>query len=349
MRIARIFEYESRLFSAFSLSPLVLTALIFSTTQSAFAHGVKTTGHNAREQAALTRLWDMLISPARAAMNSRIADGMRFITADGLPDHATGEFPNRSNPNRIAKQNYEFRMPLQPRRTGSLVDLRRNMAFGVAINGVVFDPWTAEFWNNEPRSGYAYEALTGPYPLGLDRNNAHVQPDGAYHYHSVPVGIVERLAGRNTPSLIGYAADGFPIYGPMGYRDAKNAASGLIELRSGYRLKTGQRSGGPGGVPNGEFAQDYEHVESAGGLDVCNGREGVTPEYPEGTYYYVTTQNFPYIPRCFVGSPDQSFVKAPPPFGKGPPRGPPKEGFKGVPPKDGFKDGPPFDKKPLPF
>lgn len=136
-----------------------------------------------------------------------------------------------------------------------------------------------------------------------------------------------------------------------GYRDSRDASSGMVEVRSGYRLMTSQRAGGPGGTPNGHFAQDYAHVAGAGDLDVCNGREGVTPEYPGGTYYYVVTQGFPYIPRCFVGVPDPSFLKAPPPFGKGgPPKGPPKGGIKDGPPKGGFKEGPPpFDKKPPPF
>ena len=157
------------------------------------------------------------------------------------------------------------------------------------------------------------------------------QPDGTYHYHAIPTGLYERLATRNVPALLGYAADGFPIYGPMGYRNARDAGSGMVELKSGYRLKSGTRDFGPGGRPNGEFAQDYEYVTGSE-LDSCNGREGVTPEYPNGTYYYIVTSGFPYVPRCYVGAPDASFTKAPPPGGfggpgKGPPKGPPKGGF----------------------
>ena len=44
-----------------------------------------------------------------------------------------------------------------------------------------------------------------------------------------------------------------------------------------------------------------------GDLDRCNGRRGVTPEFPDGTYYYVLTATLPYIPRCFAGTPDSSF------------------------------------------
>jgi hypothetical protein len=58
--------------------------------------------------------------------------------------------------------------------------------------------------------------------------------------------------------------------------------------------------------------QDYEYIESNSELDDCGGRFAVTPEYPEGTYYYVLTDNWPYIPRCLNGSQvDNSFQIGP--------------------------------------
>jgi hypothetical protein len=36
---------------------------------------------------------------------------------------------------------------------------------------------------------------------------------------------------------------------------------------------------------------------------------GVTDEYPDGTYYYVITDEFPFVPRCFAGDPDSTFTK----------------------------------------
>ena len=47
--------------------------------------------------------------------------------------------------------------------------------------------------------------------------------------------------------------------------------------------------------------QDYEYVEGLGDLDQCNGRFGVTPEFPEGIYYYVVTDDFPFFTRCLKG------------------------------------------------
>lgn len=59
--------------------------------------------------------------------------------------------------------------------------------------------------------------------------------------------------------------------------------------------------------------QDWTYVAGAGDLDECNGRFGVTPEHPEGTYYYVVTDTFPFVPRLFRGTPDPSFRHGPPP------------------------------------
>lgn len=250
-------------------------------------------------------------------------DGYRYITANGLPDHEPGAFPNRGNPNRIAEQKYELRMPLKPEPAPQTRAVER-MNFGVAINGVVFDPGTAEYWNNDRRSGWRYEAKSGKINLGLDDSNAHVQPNGAYHYHGLPVGLIQRKGGEKQMLLLGYAADGFPIYGPYAYSDPKDAKSELQALKPSYRLKTGQRPDGPGGKYDGTYVQDYEYVQGLGDLDECNGRVGVTPEYPDGTFYYVLTDRYPFVPRMFKGTPDDSFRKqGPGPGGTGGPRGGP--------------------------
>ena len=75
-----------------------------------------------------------------------------------------------------------------------------------------------------------------------------------------------------------------------------------MELRSSYRLKKGVRSGGekgPGGVYDGAFTRDYEYVKGLNELDECNGRFTITPEFPNGTYAYFLTGNWPFIPRAF--------------------------------------------------
>ena len=262
----------------------------------------------------------------------------RIIRSNGWPDHAPGQFPNRGNPNALSEQKYEFRVTRKPEIAAKPSPAQR-MFFGVALNGVPFEPGTAEAWNNDRSSGWHYQAMSGHMDLGLDRHHAHVQPNGAYHYHGLPVGMIARLgASKDTMTLVGWAADGFPMYAVYGYKDANDAKSGTKELKPSYRLKTGKRpegADGPGGSYDGRFEEDFEYVEGLGDLDEFNGREGVTPEFPEGTYYYVISNTYPFIGRSWRGTPDPSFAKAPPEGGRrggpgGRPGGPPPGG--GEPP-----------------
>jgi hypothetical protein len=260
----------------------------------------------------------------------RVVGQRRVVESNGIPDHKTGRFPNRDNPNAITPQDYLFSMPVEPEPANRPIEVGHNL-FGVALNGVVFDPATAEFYRNRRDSEWNYEALSGEVDLGLDDHHAHVQPNGAYHYHGLPIGLFERLSGgRREMTLIGWAADGFPIYGLYGYVDPEDSGSGVAMLRSSYRLKEGRREGrgSPRGEHDGTYTADYEYIEGLGDLDECNGRVGVTPEFPDGTYHYVLTKDYPFIPRLFRGQPDPSFAKRPPGGGPdgadgGPPPGPP--------------------------
>ena len=83
----------------------------------------------------------------------------------------------------------------------------------------------------------------------------------------------------------------------------------MKELKASYNVKSGTRPSGPGGRYDGTYTKDFEYVQGQGDLDQCNGRTGITPEYPNGTYYYVVTNQFPFIPRCLMGNADSSFSK----------------------------------------
>ena len=164
-----------------------------------------------------------------------VSGGQRVIEANGWPDHQPGQFPNRGNPNSISEQNYNFHVPLAPKVAATPVSSAR-WWFGVAINGVPFEPGTAEFWNGERY--WNYEAKGGFINLGLDENNAHVQPHGEYHYHGLPAGLIARLGGDGQKMvLVGWAADGFPIYTAYAHSDLKDSSSPLRKMRSSYRVK----------------------------------------------------------------------------------------------------------------
>lgn len=235
----------------------------------------------------------------------------RYVVSNGIPV-THGEFPNSHNPNSISAQSYSFRMPLGPQLAANTTQITHAMDFGVALDGIPFDPLTAEYWNRDMSSGWNYTAMNDNSPnLGIDKNDAHVQPNGAYHYHGIPTDLFNTLTHDTTPSnmvLIGYAADGFPMYGLYGYTNANDPTSDLKILTSSYQLKSGTRPSGPGGEYDGQFIEDYHYVDGSGDLDQCNGRSGITPEYPNGTYYYVVTNTYPFVSRCFKGTPDASFT-----------------------------------------
>lgn len=261
-----------------------------------------------------------------------VKDGYRYIYSNGIPDHQAGRFPNRNNPNSIRPQQYQFRVTAEPKEARNVTPVLHS-PFGIAINGVVFDAATAEFWNRDRGSGWNYEAKSGKINLGLDQSNAHVQPTGSYHYHGLPHGLIATQNKNKEVALIGVAADGFPIYGQYGYADPNDASSEVRIMKSSYRVKKGVRSSGPGGRYDGTFVADYEYVKGAGDLDECNGRFGVTPEYPDGIYHYYLTEEFPFIPRYYRGTPDSSFQRRGgnrPPRGRGGPPGPGRlRGFSG--------------------
>ncbi len=235
-----------------------------------------------------------------STVSTTCSTSLRTMTGNGVPDHATGVFPNSGNPNAIKAVNFQFKTNLNPAVTSqSAID----HVSGYVNNGVKMDPSTAESYQNA--GVWKIEALNQTYfAFGVDSSNAHVQPDGAYHYHGMPEGYITKLNKGTGMALIGFAMDGFPVYARYGYSDAMNASSATRKINASYRLKTTPSAGRPSttAVPMGTFTQDYEYVAGLGDLDECNGRTGVTPEFPGGIYHYYVTEGYPYIQRCVKGS-----------------------------------------------
>jgi hypothetical protein len=154
------------------------------------------------------------------------------------------------------------------------------------------------------RDPWNLEALGGAFQFGADESNAHVQPNGQYHYHGMPEGYLTRLGAGQAVTLVGFAVDGFPIYARHGYSVASDASSPVKVIASSYRKKLSPDPGRPSTdvFPMGTFTQDHEYVPGSGDLDECNGRVGVTPEFPGGTYHYYVTDTFPFIQRCLKGT-----------------------------------------------
>ena len=138
----------------------------------------------------------------------------RTLTANGLPDHVTGQFPNANNPNEISEQNVSIAYTLTPNESATASTLGGPRgATGYVLNGVKIDANTAgtcdDSGNNCSLIGnegsWHIEALgQTSFNFGTDDNNAHVQPGGAYHYHGMPEGFITLRGGNNTTmTLIG--------------------------------------------------------------------------------------------------------------------------------------------------
>jgi hypothetical protein len=121
------------------------------------------------------------------------------VFTTGYPDHKW----QKVNPNRPSEQNFNFRIPRNPQIAVNTSPVPSRGPIGVAINGVVF-------FGPEDREGKI--ALENH---GLDSCRGHPTPTGVYHYHCTP-GCVHRDSSRQHSPVIGYAFDGFKIYGLQG-------------------------------------------------------------------------------------------------------------------------------------
>ncbi len=238
--------------------------------------------------------------------------GVRTLTGNGIPNHpvTTGAF---ATPMSAQVINVSMRlMPLAAATASGSI-----MTPGYALNSVKFDPatagsCTATATSTAPGGGcvaamgtdpWRLEAIGGAFTFGTDESNAHVQPNGQYHYHGLPEAYLAKLNKGAAMTLVGFAIDGFPMYARYGYSTATSAASAIRVMQSSYRKKASPDVGRPSVsiFPMGTFTQDYEYVAGSGDLDECNGRTGVTPEFPNGTYHYYVTETYPYVQRCVKG------------------------------------------------
>lgn len=152
------------------------------------------------------------------------------------------------------------------------------------------------------QDGWLLDPLGTESGFGTDRHNAHTQPNGLYHYHGNPQAMFDDNPGPNGSPVIGFAADGFPVYGSY-FLDADSGA--VRKAISGYELRNGIRpssASDPGGSYDGTYRDDWEYLNS-GDLDACNGMT------IDGQYGYYVTDKYPWVMGCLSGTQDSSFRK----------------------------------------
>jgi hypothetical protein len=233
-----------------------------------------------------------------------VADGTCKLRSNAVPNHdfnATGRFHTRMSP-----QDQAYTIPAQPRMASRPTPLSVQLDNAVFLNGVKLDQVAAGCFGvgngrigcGDMRTPWRYDPMAPAAGFGTDEHNAHTQPDGAYHYHGNPRALFEQLKPTQPSPVIGFAADGFPIFG------STIQVNGVLrKARPSYRLKAGTRNGGPGGAHDGTFVDDWEYVPGSGDLDECNGM------MQDGVYGYVVTDTYPHVMGCFKGTPDESFRK----------------------------------------
>ncbi|MBT5049684.1 MAG: YHYH protein [Rhodospirillaceae bacterium] len=254
--------------------------------------------------AALTGAWSVRAAEEPRVRLSEQGD-QRCIVSNGVPNHPIGQFPNRGNPNSFSPQQQRFCFDRTPKRNAEPTQGTPNV--GIALNGIVIRPGTADWYDGSTRrgfsrdrsSGWNLEGMGSANALGMDQNNAHVDHRGLYHYHGKPVGFLK----INKSTHMGYAADGFEIH----YVGSKAKPS--------YVLKPGERPRAPGGRYDGRFIQDWVYAPNSGNLDQCNG--GMI----DGKYVYFATDSFPFYPRCHWGNVGSDFERRGPRGGRDARRG----------------------------
>jgi hypothetical protein len=262
-----------------------------------------------------------------------------YINTHGIPTYVTGPFLD-GNPSLATDQNAIFKFPLNPVQNTGTPTPTNGGNIGVFVNGVaLFDYRDGVAWNantnalcggpgNPPCPGgpgasmdWNRDAIPAERP-GFDCSKAHPAM-GNYHHHQNPSafnldlvtisticdlypadGLYVIDSAQHSP-LIGFAYDGFPIYGAYAFKNA-DGTGGITRIKSSYSLRNiTTRTTSPTGAavttgpavsttyPLGYFREDYQYNATSAAtpdfLDEHNGRFCVTPEYPNGIYCYFTT------------------------------------------------------------
>jgi YHYH protein len=187
----------------------------------------------------------------------------RVIRSNDLPSYPTGVYPIQPdddafaydrNPNSIRDHDIVLSLPANPQVADSPSCVPMGM-IGFTLSGTAI----YNALDGQGRDAAAHEIQ--------DACDGHPQRSGQYHYHSYSACMNDTRSGPGGASdLLGYALDGFGIYGPYD--------------------------------ENGKLVTDAD-------LDACHGRtsEVMWNGNPTDIYHYQFTEEYPYTIGCFTGTP----------------------------------------------
>lgn len=229
------------------------------------------------------------------------------IEANSIPNHSFND-ETASFVDPVSAVNASYEVPLYPQFSAKTTPLSLEYDDAIFLNGVKLDLLAAGcFGVGDGRIGcfdietpWRLDPMSAMNDFGVDVHNAHVQPGGQYHYHGNPNALFDQSGDVSSP-VIGFAADGFPIFGS--FIDDQGV---IREVKSSYKLREGARpstTDSPGGTYDGTYRDDWEYSEGLGDLDECNGM------MRDGSYGYYVVDQYPWVLGCYRGTPDPSFLK----------------------------------------
>lgn len=199
----------------------------------------------------------------------------------------------QTTPNPLTAQTDKYEIPKNPQIAAQTTEIPLLGLAGFAVNGLPF------FGPNEGDTPVE-SAFGDPVYNGLmDPCYGHTAYE--YHYHSMSVKCLNEDSLVDKPwmnadppadepsPIIGWALDGFPIYGPQECADA--SCTSVVVMQSGYA-----KIGDP--KTYAWKAYEWQSHDDPTYLDACNGHTG-----PSGDYHYHATSGFPYIIGCYKGTP----------------------------------------------
>ena len=211
-------------------------------------------------------------------LSARCEGGELIVESNGMPHY---EYISVS-PNPLSVQNWEYHIPLEPIEAAAPTAIPLLGDVGVIINGMpIYGPNEAAIPPDLAWGDPVYNGL-------MDDCLGHTGGDNDYHYHALLVECFFGDAPSDEPSpILGFAFDGYPIYGPLDCLDAD--CTEVVEFKSGYEQIA---------PPRTDAWDNHRYVESDDPtvLDECNGRMAA-----DGTYRYHATSEWPYVLGCYHG------------------------------------------------
>lgn len=172
------------------------------------------------------------------------SDTHATLTSNTYPDHEMMTGITGTNEQVPVPAEYGAPIILEPELSGT--PLTRDAALGVAVNGVPIYDYTGGGEMSEADLAH-HQAQHDTLQTGqLDVCGGHAGRGDDYHYHVAPTCMIDQMENAGADAIIGWAFDGFPIYGDAN-PDGSIIAEGVLDVCNGqsddifgYRYHTSQ-------------------------------------------------------------------------------------------------------------